>query len=56
MIVNAVYWSLGLEEKIPQDGTDVRIVGTFEPSDYGFGEHRPGVRPADHAMQAENAP
>ena len=56
MIVNAVYWSLGLGEKIPQDGTDVRIVGTFEPSDYGFGKHRPGVRPADHAMQAENAP
>ena len=56
MIVNAVYWSLGLEEKIPPDGTDVRIVGTFKPSAYGFGKHRPGVRPADHAIEATDAP
>lgn len=56
MIVNAAYWALGLEEKIPQGGTDVRIVGTFEPSDYGFGKHRPGIRPADHAIKDTDAP
>ena len=54
MIVNAVYWALNMEEQIPQDGTDVRIVGTYEPTDYGFGKHRPGVRPADHAMKAKS--
>ncbi len=56
MIVNAVYWALSMEEQIPLGGTDVRIVGTFKPSDYGFGKHRPGVRPADHALKAANAP
>lgn len=56
MIVNGAYWALSLEEQIPQGGTDVRIVGTFDPSAYGFAKHRPGVRPADHAMKAANAP
>lgn len=56
MIVNGAYWALSMEEQIPQGGTDVRIVGTFDPSDYGFAKHRPGVRPADHATKAANAP
>ena len=54
MIVNAVYWTLGLEDKIQLDGTDVQIVGTYEPSAYGFGKHKPGVRPADHAIEAKD--
>lgn len=56
MIVNAAYWALGLEDKIPQGGSDVRIVGTYEPSAYGFGKHRPGVRPADYAIEATDTP
>lgn len=56
MIVNAAYWALGLEEKIPQGGTDVRIVGMFKPSAYGFGKHQQGVRPADHAIEITEAP
>ena len=56
MIVNAAYWALGLEEKLPQGGADVRIVGTFKPSDYGFGKHRQDIRPADHAIEAKDAP
>lgn len=56
MIVNAVYWALDLEEKIPQDGSDVRIVGKYEPSDFGFGKHEKGMKPADHSIDIKQAP
>jgi type 1 glutamine amidotransferase len=52
MIVNGVCWALGLEDRIPPEGTDVRIVGTFEPTAFGFGGYRRGVRPQDHALPA----
>ncbi|MHC5002055.1 MAG: ThuA domain-containing protein [Planctomycetota bacterium] len=56
MLVNAVYWALDLERHIPTTGTDVGLVGTFQPTDFGFGGHRRGVRPRDHAMEASDAP
>lgn len=34
--VNAVYWALGLEEAIPEEGTKVDLVGDYRPSQYGF--------------------
>lgn len=49
MLVNAVYWLLGLDGDIPADGCDARLVGRFEPTDFGFGGFRRGVRPADLA-------
>lgn len=52
MIVNAVYWTLGLEDKIPADGADVRLVGTYSPTPFGFGAFTRGVKPADHALPA----
>lgn len=54
MIVNAVYWALSIEGKIPLDGTDVRIVDTYKPSDYGFGKHKQEVMPTDHAIKAKD--
>jgi hypothetical protein len=36
LLTNAVYWGLGMEDKIPENGTDVAIVGEFEPTQYGF--------------------
>ncbi|MCP3903090.1 MAG: ThuA domain-containing protein [Planctomycetes bacterium] len=54
MLVNAVYWAVGMEDQIPADGTDARLVGTYEPTPFGFGRHRPGVRPRDHAMDPED--
>lgn len=56
MIVNAVYWTLELEEKLPTSGSDVRIVGKYKPSDYGFGKHKKSVKPADHAIDVKEAP
>ena len=48
LVVNASYWAVGLEKKIPVR-SDVRIVGVYEPSFFGFGKHRRGLRPADYA-------
>ena len=46
--VNSCYWGVGLEDRIPAESR-VDIVGTYEPSMFGFGAHKRGVRPADHA-------
>jgi len=48
MVVNAAYWCLGMEKKIPPK-SDVRIVGVFEPTFFGFNKHVPGRRPSDYA-------
>jgi hypothetical protein len=45
-VVNACYWALGMEEKIPRE-SNVDIVGDFSPTFYGFGNHRRGVKPGD---------
>jgi type 1 glutamine amidotransferase len=49
MIVNACYWVMGLEDKIPEK-SDVEIVGTFKPTQFRFKgdkEWKPGVTPAE---------
>jgi hypothetical protein len=48
LLVNAAYWCVGLEDKIPARA-DVTIVGEYEPSYFGFGKFRKGVKPADWA-------
>ena len=47
MLVNAVYWALGMENRIPEK-SNVDLVGTFEPSPFRFKkaeDWKPGVRP-----------
>jgi hypothetical protein len=46
MIVNAAYWCLGLEDKIPAKN-DVEIVGEWHPTKFGFNGYKKGVKPAD---------
>ena len=46
LIVNAAYWCLGMEEKIPPRA-DVGLVGTYQPSQFGFGGFRKGLKPSD---------
>ena len=46
LLVNACYWAVGLEAKIPAK-SNVDIVGTYEALPMGFGKHKPGVRPTD---------
>ncbi|MBK7929045.1 MAG: ThuA domain-containing protein [Bryobacterales bacterium] len=48
LVVNAAYWAVGLEKKIPKRA-DVGIVGVYEPTFYGFGKHRRGLRPEEYA-------
>lgn len=52
MLINGVYWALGMEGRIPPEGADARVVGEFAPTPFGFGGYRKGVKPADHAMEA----
>ncbi len=51
LLVNSVYWGLGLE--VPAKA-DVQLVGSFEPTEYGFNKFRRGVKPDDLALPAEN--
>lgn len=44
MVVNAVYWALGLEKKITPK-LDVRVVGEYKPSPFKFNGFIPGRKP-----------
>lgn len=44
MIVNGVYWGIGME--VPAKA-DVSLVGEYNPSMYGFNGGKKGVKPAD---------
>jgi hypothetical protein len=46
LLVNACYWGLGLEDRIPPRN-NVDVVGTYDPLNFGFGKHRTGLRPSD---------
>lgn len=46
LLVNGVYWLVGLEAKIPTKA-DVTFVGKYEPSEFGFGGFRKGVKPSE---------
>src|SRR5690606_38819928 len=50
MLVNAAYWAVGLEDQFRPDA-NVDPVGEFEPTPYGFGGHRRGMKPADYALE-----
>jgi hypothetical protein len=50
MLVNACYWAVGLEDKIPAR-TDVALVAAYEPSPFRFNGFRRGVRPSDLAAK-----
>jgi len=46
MLVNACYWAAGLESQIPAE-SKVDLVGTFEPTAFGFNGAKKGVKPED---------
>ena len=49
LLVNACYWCLGMEDEIP-DRANVDYVGPYEPSFYGFGDFKKGLKPSDHKL------
>jgi hypothetical protein len=50
LLVNAVYWCVGMEKKIPAK-SNVDIVGEYKPLPFGFNKFKKGVKPSDHAMK-----
>ncbi|HYW81169.1 MAG TPA: ThuA domain-containing protein [Thermoguttaceae bacterium] len=49
LVVNAVYWCVGLEDKIPER-SNVDLVGKYDPLPFGFGGYRKGMKPAGFEM------
>ncbi|MBI3866314.1 MAG: hypothetical protein HY290_30915, partial [Planctomycetia bacterium] len=48
LLVNACYWGLGWDDKIPAK-SNVEIVGEFKPTPFKFGGYTKGKKPADYA-------
>ena len=46
LIVNACFWSVGLADQIPAKA-NVDYVGAYQPSAFGFGTFKRGLKPAD---------
>ncbi len=49
LLVNACFWCLGMEDRVPGKAK-VDLVGKYEPNPIGFGGHKKGLKPADHAL------
>jgi hypothetical protein len=49
LLVNACYWGMGMEDKIPARAK-VDIVGQYDPAPIGYGGNKKGVKPADHKL------
>lgn len=54
LFVNACYWAVGLEAKIPP-AANVEPVLPYQPTPFGFNTFRRGVRPADLADPFQRA-
>ncbi|MCA6079089.1 ThuA domain-containing protein [Fulvivirga sedimenti] len=46
LALNGIYWALGKETDIPDNGVNADIVGTYDPNNSGFGDvYKHGMRP-----------
>lgn len=44
--LNGIYWALGLENDIPENGANVTLEDAFEPNNSGFGKrYKPNMKP-----------
>ena len=50
LFVNAVYWDLGMEDKIPAKA-NVEYVGDYHPAFFGFGKFKRGLKPSDFELK-----
>ena len=50
LLVNACYWGMGMEDKIPAR-SKVDLVGKYKPNKIGFGGHKKGLTPRDHKIK-----
>lgn len=49
LMVNACYWALAMEDKIPARA-EVGLVGEYNPNDIGMGKFKKGLKPSDLAI------
>ncbi|MEM9346253.1 MAG: ThuA domain-containing protein [Planctomycetota bacterium] len=59
MMVQGVFWALEMEDKIPAEGLEVKLVGDFRPSKYAFSRggnkaYKAGLKPSDYSMKTED--
>ena len=46
--LNGIFWALGMEDQIPEQGLDGSLIGEYTPNNAGFGQqYKPGMRPDD---------
>jgi type 1 glutamine amidotransferase len=50
LLVNACYWAMGMEDKIP-DKSKVDFVSEYNPNRIGMGGHKKGLQPSDHKLR-----
>jgi type 1 glutamine amidotransferase len=49
LLVNACYWCMGMEDKIPAK-SKVDIIGEYDPNEIGLGKHKKGLKPSDYKL------
>jgi len=49
LLVNACYWCMGMEDKIPAR-SKVDIVGKYDPNPIGLGGHKKRLKPSDYKL------
>lgn len=47
LMLQAMLWQMDDEEAIPANGLDAPLIGEWEPTPFGFGNHRRGYTPSD---------
>jgi type 1 glutamine amidotransferase len=47
LVINGIYWALGMEDRIPREGANVELLGPFNLTNAGVGAHKKGVRPSE---------
>jgi hypothetical protein len=52
LIVNACYWAVGMEDKIPARA-EVNYVGEYKPTWFGFNKAKKGVKPTELRMKTD---
>lgn len=46
LFINSIYWATGLEDAIPAKN-EAGIIGSYDPTPFGFGKYRRGMRVSD---------
>jgi hypothetical protein len=48
LALNGIYWALGKEADIPEDGLNAAFVSPYEPNNSGFGDkYKPNRKPPE---------